>query len=155
MGKGRQYHRRRLHTVTYGVWGPTTGRATLAAAVAQHAGSRELARLQGWHRTRPEPGQPPAGWQQAPQSRPYPRGFPRFNEAGGFLPRKLGGSSPSGHLPTRFNEAGGFLPRKRRRWVTIASMAYPGFNEAGGFLPRKLRPNIRRRSAAPRGFNEA
>lgn len=47
MGKGRQYHRRRLRTVTYGVWGPTTGRATLAAAVAQHAGSRELARLQG------------------------------------------------------------------------------------------------------------
>ena len=43
-------------------------------------------------------------------------------------------------LSPRFNEAGGFLPRKpgmsgkNRTGAVFAA----GFNEAGGFLPRKL-----------------
>ena len=62
----------------------------------------------------------------------------RFNEAGGFLPRKpTTTTTPLRSAKPGFNEAGGFLPRKRlyrggrlRRYVR--------FNEAGGFLPRKL-----------------
>ena len=39
----------------------------------------------------------------------------------------------------RFNEAGGFLPRKPPETRRLATtLAFPmGFNEAGGFLPRK------------------
>ena len=64
-----------------------------------------------------------------------------FNEAGGFLPRKLSMSEDS-HLfkSSGFNEAGGFLPRKptapRRPRPVLRGC---GFNEAGGFLPRKRR----------------
>ena len=39
----------------------------------------------------------------------------------------------------RFNEAGGFLPRKRLGTGRRRSRER-GFNEAGGFLPRKLTP---------------
>ena len=37
-----------------------------------------------------------------------------FNEAGGFLPRKLATwpSTPTASCRSSFNEAGGFLPRK-------------------------------------------
>ena len=44
------------------------------------------------------------------------------------------GSSPAQRLS--FNEAGGFLPRKLRR-ITDRRRQPKGFNEAGGFLPRK------------------
>ena len=63
----------------------------------------------------------------------------RFNEAGGFLPRKHGCSSRDSQVSgLSFNEAGGFLPRKRlpNRWENTRSTC---FNEAGGFLPRKRR----------------
>ena len=61
-----------------------------------------------------------------------------FNEAGGFLPRKLGGESVT-HVVVapRFNEAGGFLPRKRPAGGFSREGDTPCFNEAGGFLPRK------------------
>ena len=62
----------------------------------------------------------------------------RFNEAGGFLPRKPCGDSLG--LRRRcacFNEAGGFLPRKHKVCEPRAVPALRGFNEAGGFLPRK------------------
>ena len=45
------------------------------------------------------------------------RGRSRFNEAGGFLPRKLGPDQWSlEEHPRGFNEAGGFLPRKHQRY---------------------------------------
>ena len=61
-----------------------------------------------------------------------------FNEAGGFLPRKLAIAAAHGERGLRmsFNEAGGFLPRKPFPWGLIKAKIL-GFNEAGGFLPRK------------------
>ena len=63
----------------------------------------------------------------------------RFNEAGGFLPRKPPRPStpPSPTRRGRFNEAGGFLPRKPPRCREAARSIRPRFNEAGGVLPRK------------------
>ena len=98
----------------------------------------------------------------------------RFNEAGGFLPRKQYRRHGRPPFPrSRFNEAGGFLPRKReykpehKDKYPQASMRpedfSPGnvgiergstssttrFNEAGGFLPRKrcARASIRTRNS--------
>ena len=62
----------------------------------------------------------------------------RFNEAGGFLPRKpirLEVFVDVKHR--RFNEAGGFLPRKPIRLEVFVDVKHRRFNEAGGFLPRK------------------
>ena len=38
----------------------------------------------------------------------------------------------------RFNEAGGFLPRKLVLFALTRTTVAACFNEAGGFLPRKL-----------------
>ena len=91
----------------------------------------------------------------------------RFNEAGGFLPRKPGAyrmgwcyrsqasmrpedfSPGNSHQhqartsdkPQSFNEAGGFLPRKLCSSPTCIPTTAAGFNEAGGFLPRKRTPS--------------
>ena len=97
---------------------------------------------------------------------PYGRVM-RFNEAGGFLPRKrpAGPLRPAVRPALSFNEAGGFLPRKPVRLVVLVELVddasmrpgdfSPGnfwsvvepargrlsFNEAGGFLPRKRTPS--------------
>ena len=63
---------------------------------------------------------------------------PRFNEAGGFLPRKRGRTRVASPVARCFNEAGGFLPRKRDDKSVVMCFEVSGFNEAGGFLPRKL-----------------
>ena len=69
---------------------------------------------------------------------PGPAGTSRFNEAGGFLPRKRRIDCSAVRAGSRsFNEAGGFLPRKRSNPVSLDSLL-ARFNEAGGFLPRKL-----------------
>ena len=67
------------------------------------------------------------------------RGVFRFNEAGGFLPRKRDSIRDlwKGNMEC-FNEAGGFLPRKpASAGLPISSPGKTCFNEAGGFLPRK------------------
>ena len=106
-----------------------------------------------------------------------------FNEAGGFLPRKLitcagcrrwierdasmrpgdfSPGNPSSYAGlyqswSCFNEAGGFLPRKRPTRTAPGRTRPPRFNEAGGFLPRKQRTASRRStwSARRHRFNEA
>ena len=71
-----------------------------------------------------------------------------FNEAGGFLPRKLMRTRTSPEIAARsarFNEAGGFLPRKlAAAGLTLALILC--FNEAGGFLPRKRGGGTRTRN---------
>ena len=62
----------------------------------------------------------------------------RFNEAGGFLPRKPVSRQYGPAVGHRFNEAGGFLPRKQPNPRLTQSYGWQSsFNEAGGFLPRK------------------
>ena len=102
----------------------------------------------------------------------------RFNEAGGFLPRKLPAPQtqhalhdPASMRPEdfspgnlcayavgvvgerRFNEAGGFLPRKHGA-IPGRRCGSPSFNEAGGFLPRKHK-TLENSLHWWNGFNEA
>ena len=69
-----------------------------------------------------------------------------FNEAGGFLPRKLQRSAP---IPARSNSASmrpeDFSPGNISPHYAALSRN-PSFNEAGGFLPRKRAAMRRRRS---------
>ena len=90
------------------------------------------------------PGNPSAD--QAARTVPHPR----FNEAGGFLPRKLADQAPSGGVGGQsscFNEAGGFLPRK----LTCGSCARTRFYRAsmrpGDFSPGNWLPGGTRRWA--------
>ena len=65
----------------------------------------------------------------------------RFNEAGGFLPRKRRRAyGMRVRHRSSFNEAGGFLPRKQEGSKLALTLRNVSFNEAGGFLPRKRAP---------------
>ena len=64
-----------------------------------------------------------------------------------------------GGLDERFNEAGGFLPRKLTDPIRDGARRHRGFNEAGGFLPRKHGsttfniPDLRGASMRPGDFS--
>ena len=54
-----------------------------------------------------------------------------------FSPGNRRGTVVWSRHDARFNEAGGFLPRKQSRTRFTLDVERLGFNEAGGFLPRK------------------
>ena len=73
--------------------------------------------------------------------RPGSARWSRFNEAGGFLPRKpCIGSKAYGAAGTSFNEAGGFLPRKRVPRSPPANLRHRASMRPGDFSPGNTTP---------------
>ena len=81
---------------------------------------------------------------------------PRFNEAGGFLPRKPPRGRPRARTGLRcFNEAGGFLPRKHEAEVCDSAEVYGASMRPGDFSPGNRPPRCRQRARRRSRFNEA